>query len=291
MMSHATTGSEPALASRSPQMANQEYLLGTGTDEVTRLALQHRLWSDASVQAWRRAKLSVGQRVLDVGCGPCSAAMDMAEIVTQSGYVLGIDESQSFIDHANGLAAAHGTSQLEAQVGDVQDLESAVEGKESFDFAYARWVLCFVRDPDAVVRGIANALAKGGRLLVQDYFNFGAMTLAPRRPSHDIAVKATMQSWLELGGDPDIGARLPAMFHKHGLRLDDVRAHARVARGSDPMFAWPNTWWRTFAPKLVATGHLKQSDCNALIDDMQRIENGEGFIQCPLVYEFLATKI
>tara|TARA_R110002094_G_scaffold178525_1_gene157675 strand:+ start:222 stop:1040 length:819 start_codon:yes stop_codon:yes gene_type:complete len=272
-------------------MTEREYVLGTGDDELARLALQNRLWSDVSAQAFRRAQLQMGHRVLDVGCGPGYAACDLANLVTRYGSVFGVDESKAFVDQANLMAKARGIEHVTAKVGDVQQLDEVLDGQDPFDFAYARWVLCFVPDPDAVVRGIANALKPGGRVAVQDYFNYGSMTLAPRRRSHDLAVAATIRSWRSHGGDPDIGERLPAMFAKHGLRLDDVRAHLRIARGTDSMFSWPKTWWHTFAPKLVAMGELKQSDCDQLIDDLKTIEDGEGFVQCPPVYEFLATKL
>ncbi len=272
-------------------MTEREYVLGTGDDELARLALQNRLWGDVSAKAFRRAELKMGQRVLDVGCGPGYASFDLADVVTRYGSVLGVDESETFIEHATQMAEARGIAHFQGAVGDVQELDAVLEGQEPFDFAYARWVLCFVTDPEAVVRGIANALAPGGRLAVQDYFDYNSMTLVPRRRSHDLAVAATMRSWGDRGGDPDIGQRLPAMFEKRGFRLDDVRAHLRVARGSDTMFAWPNTWWHSFGPKLVAMGELAQSDCDELIDDLKKIEDGEGFVQCPAVYEFIATKI
>ncbi|MFY9341712.1 MAG: methyltransferase domain-containing protein, partial [Planctomycetota bacterium] len=71
----------------------REYVLGTGADELSRLGLQHRLWSDAAHQAWQRACIRPGQRVLDVGCGPGYAAFDLAQIVTAVGAVVGVDES------------------------------------------------------------------------------------------------------------------------------------------------------------------------------------------------------
>ena len=272
-------------------MSEREYVLGTGNDELERLALQNRLWSDVSTQTWRRAQLRIGHRVLDVGCGPGYASLDMTNLVTHQGKVIGIDESQAFVDQANQMAAARGIHHFDARVGDVQQLSKVLDEQGVFDFAYARWVLCFVPDPEAVIRGIANALRPGGRIAVQDYFGYGSMTLAPQRKSHDLAVAATIRAWRGHGGDPNIGERLPALFQKHGLLLDDIRAHLRVARGGDSMFAWPNTWWRTFAPKLVAMGELQQSDCDELMDDLKQIENGDGFVQCPPVYEFLATKI
>ena len=266
-------------------------MLGTGNDELARLALQHRLWSDAAVAAWRRAGLAPGQRALDVGCGPGHASFDLAQLVTPSGAVVAIDESSPVVEFANQQARHRGMPQLTARTGDVQRLADVLRDQPPFDLAYARWVLCFVPDPEAVVRGVARALRPGGRLVVHDYFNYASMTMAPRRQSHDRAVAATVKSWQARGGDPDVGQRLPALFAQHGLRLDELQVHTRVARGSDSMFAWVDSWWRTFAPKLVGMGLLAQRDCDDLVRDLEAVRGGAGFVQCPPVYEFVATRV
>jgi hypothetical protein len=38
-------------------------------------------------------------------------------------------------------------------------------------------------------------------------------------------------------------------------------------------------------------GELQQRDCDELFADLKQIEEGNGFVQCPPVYEFLATKL
>ncbi len=98
-------------------MAEREYVLGTGNDELMRLAQQHRLWSDAAVQAWQRAGLAPGQRVLDVGAGPGFASFDLAQMVTSTGAVIAVDESTSFVGYANEQAQLRGQPQLRARVG------------------------------------------------------------------------------------------------------------------------------------------------------------------------------
>jgi SAM-dependent methyltransferase len=272
-------------------MAEREYVLGTGGDELARLAQQHRLWSDAAVQAWQRAGIRPGMRVLDVGCGPGYAAFDLAQLVTATGAVVGVDEAAGFVAHANEQARARALPQLRCVTGDVQRLGAVVRDEAPFDLAYARWVLCFVRDPAAVVRGVAAALARGGHFVIHDYFNYGAMTTAPRRRSHDLAVAATMRSWREQGGDPDVVGRVPAMLAEAGLELVHVHAHQRVARGTDAMFTWPETWWRTFAPKLVARGLLAAADCEQLLADLAAIRaSATDFVVCPTVYELIARK-
>lgn len=299
-----------------------EYVLGTGRDELDRLALQHRLWSDAAHAAWRTAGLRLGHRVLDVGCGPGFASFDLAQLVGQKGLVVGVDESRTFIDHLNRQASARLLPQLHGQLGDVQNLSAALstlphdrisrkapERNEeadpeprsdgfpsgspvaSFDLAYARWVLCFVADPESVVRAVASFLAPGGRFVIHDYFNYRTMTMAPRRRSFDRVVEATMASWAAHGGDSDVCARLPQLLERAGLRLDHLSAHQRIARGNDAMFAWPDTWWRNYAPKLVAMGLITQADCDELLRDLDDVARSTSdFIVCPPVYELIAVK-
>lgn len=268
-----------------------EYVLGTGDDELARLSQQHRLWSDAALAAWKRAGIDAGRRVLDVGCGPGYAAMDVAQIVGPAGAVVGVDESPNFIAFLDEQARFRRLTQLRGIVGDVQNLPAALGGEKPFDLIYARWVLCFVPDPEAVIRGIAAALRPGGRVVIHDYFNYTSMTAAPRRNSHDKAVAATFQSWKQRGGDPDICGRAPKMLHTAGLRVEHITVHSRIARGGEAMFQWPLVWWRTFAPKLVEKGLLAQADCDELLRDLDEIAaDPTQFIQCPPVYEIIAAR-
>lgn len=272
-------------------MQPREYVLGTGRDELERLALQHRLWSDAAHAVWRRACIQAGQRVLDVGCGPGYAAFDLAQLVTAAGSVVGVDESSGFIDHLNQQATVRGLTQLRGVVGDVQRLAEQFGEGGAFDLAYARWVLCFVKDPAAVVRGVAALLKPGGRFVVHDYFNYRTMTMAPRRTSHDKAVAATIKSWEDRGGDTDICGRLPQMLADAGLELTHLDVHSRVARPGESMFQWPVIWWHIYAPKLVSLGLLEQSDCDQLFRDLDDLaQRGTGFILCPSVFEIVAIK-
>lgn len=272
-------------------MSERPYVLGTGNDELVRLAQQHRLWSDAAHAAWLRARIGPGQRVLDVGSGPGFASFDLAPLVTASGAVVAVDESPNFIGFVNDQAQTRFLPQLRGKVGDVHHLEPTLTGEAPFDFAYARWVLCFVRDPAAVVRSVAKALRPGAHFVIHDYFNYGSMTPGPRRKSHDVVVAATMKSWRDKGGDPDVMARVPTLLLANGFSIEHMQAHTRVARGCDAMFAWVDTWWRTFAPKLVGMGLISAADCEQLFADLTAIRNSEGeFVQCPTVYEVIARK-
>ncbi|MBC7773017.1 MAG: class I SAM-dependent methyltransferase [Pyrinomonadaceae bacterium] len=301
-------------ASSSPQPDHPaQYVLGTGRDELDRLGFQHRLWSDAAHGLWRQAGIAIGQRVLDVGCGPGFASFDMAQIVglegdgttaapgRGGGCVVGVDESASYVAYYNDQAEHRGLHRCSAVVGDVQNLPGVLRSPPSgsaraatshFDLAYARWVLCFVPRPEDVVAGVGAALKTGGRFCVHDYFNYNSMTMAPKRPSHDRAVAATIASWQARGGDTDIMGRLPRILKDHGFRVDHIGVHQRIARGRDTMFHWPDVWWRIYAPKLVQMGFLAKEDQEQLFRDLEEIAHSDtDFIVAPPVYEIIATKL
>src|SRR5678816_202122 len=76
----------------------QDYVLGTHDEELNRLGLQHRVWRPRALDAWRRAGFTIGQTILDVGCGPGYATLDLAEIAGTTGRVVAMDRSARFLD-------------------------------------------------------------------------------------------------------------------------------------------------------------------------------------------------
>ncbi|MBI3871900.1 MAG: methyltransferase domain-containing protein [candidate division Zixibacteria bacterium] len=87
---------------------DKDYILGTHDEEIDRLALQHRVWRPRALDGWQRAGFTVGKTILDVGCGPGHAAIDLAEIVGPTGKVIAIDRSRRFLDFLESTCANRG---------------------------------------------------------------------------------------------------------------------------------------------------------------------------------------
>jgi ubiquinone/menaquinone biosynthesis C-methylase UbiE len=77
--------------------SEKEYVLGTDRAELERLGLQHQLWLAQAVAAWERAGFRRGHRILDVGCGPGFATVDLAQRVGPRGKFVAVDISQRFL--------------------------------------------------------------------------------------------------------------------------------------------------------------------------------------------------
>ncbi|MFQ5655262.1 MAG: methyltransferase domain-containing protein [Planctomycetota bacterium] len=265
-----------------------EYLLGTGSDELDRLRFQHEVWRETTEALWRRAGFTTGQRLLDLGCGPGTASIDLARIVGPGGQVIAVDESERF------LATLEAESRR-LELRWITPLKTEVEGLDlppgSIDGAYARWLLCFLPEPSEVVRRVARALRPGGVFVVVDYFNYLATTLAPRCAPFDRALRAVAESWRRSDGDLDIGSSLPGIFLADGLEIREIRTVARTARPGEPFWEWVERFFRGYAPRLREMGLLTVEEVEALLDAWrQRAENPASFLYVPPMLELIGVR-
>jgi ubiquinone/menaquinone biosynthesis C-methylase UbiE len=271
---------------------NEEYILGTGEQESARLGLQHRLWAASAHVLWERAGILPGMTILDVGCGPGHATMDLAEIAGPRGHVYAVDESALFLKQLHDRAAARQLRNVERILGDAQQIHQLLPHLlAKADFAYARWVLCFVPDPEAVVAGVAALLKRGGCIAIQDYFSYESMTLAPRRDAFSRGVQAIGRSWRDRGGDPDIAARLPGLLRQHGLEVTYLNVNQRVATPDSTIWQWPDSFWQNYLPRLVEMGYLTGDEAAAFEAAWaQAASDPDSFMMLPPVWDIIARK-
>lgn len=100
-----------------------------------------------------------GRRLLDVGCGDGTHAIEAAR---RGARVTGVDADRAMIDAAARRALEGGVS-IDLGIADVRALPF---GANTFDLVTAVTVLCFVPDATGAIREMARVLTPGGRLVV-----------------------------------------------------------------------------------------------------------------------------
>lgn len=172
-----------------------------------------------------------GWRCLEVGAGTGTIAEWLSERVGSKGRVLATDLSLALMEQ-RGLAADN----LELRRHDVL-VDPLPEGE--FDLIHSRFVLEHLPGRlDALAR-MANALAPGGWLVIEE-MTFGTEKAASRRGAALIGgVIQTLKLLLQRNGwDGAFGRQLPIHFHRLGLTEVGAEGTQVVLIGGTPSVDW-----------------------------------------------------
>src|SRR5262245_52509464 len=183
-----------------------EYWLGTNDQEVQRLHLQHTVWKPFATDAWKRAGFTIGQILLDLGCGPGFATLDLAAIVGSEGKIFAIDQSKGFLEF---LISTCNARALRNVVANEVNLNAGSIPAKNVDGVWARWIFAFVRDPHRLLREVAGAMKPGASIVIHEYFQYSTWRFIPPLAELEEFVRTVIRVWKEGGGDPDVGLQLP----------------------------------------------------------------------------------
>jgi SAM-dependent methyltransferase len=266
----------------------KDYVLGTHDDEISRLGLQHRVWRPRALDAWRRAGFTTGQTILDIGCGPGYASMDLAEIVGPSGRVVAIDRSRRFLDALEAMSRDRKLSNiLTSEV----DLDEGNLPNVGADGAWARWVFAFVKRPRTLLYRVRDALKPGGVCVVHEYFDYSTWRITPRFPEIEEFVQAVMASWREGGGEPDIGLELLVWIRELGFEITSIAPIVEVVPPSNFVWQWPKVFVHVGVRRLVELGYLTTNRAQAIEKAFEASEaDPHALMITPAVVEIIAVR-
>ncbi len=149
--------------------------------------LRSHRWRTAENSAgYLLPRLRPGTRVLDVGCGPGTITMDLADLVGPGGSVTALERSEDALGLARAEAQRRGTGNVDFLVGDVAALEVP---DASYDVVHAHQVLQHVDDPVRALREMRRVTRPGGVVAARDS-DYEAFAWHPRLPELD--------RWLEV---------------------------------------------------------------------------------------------
>jgi SAM-dependent methyltransferase len=180
--------------------------------------------------------LRPGLALLDVGCGPGTITIDLAQRLAP-GPVVGIDASADVIAEARAAATEAGTD-ARFDTGDVYAL---AHEDASFDVVHAHQVLQHVSDPVAALREMRRVCRPQGVVAARDSI-YRAFTWYPAAPG--------LQRWLEVycgvaeanGGEPDAGSHLRAWCLEAGFSSVTASATAWCFASDDDRAWWGGLW-------------------------------------------------
>jgi len=268
------------------EMAKErDYILGTHEAEMKRLGLQHTVWQPYVLEGWQKAGINVGSSVLDVGCGPGYATQDLLNIVGTSGKVVGVERSHQFIENCQKKFSAHNNA-------DFHELDLMLDELPggNFDFAWCRWVACFVNDPKLLVRKIAGALKAGGKVIFHEYINYDGWRVLPPNKYHKEFKQSVISSWRETGGEPDIAEHLLTYLLDEGFEITRTKPLTFCINSNHLFWQWPKTFIEVNLKRQLELGLVTEQWINDVLESYTYKKPGEVYMTTPTVLEIIATK-
>jgi len=267
----------------------RDYVLGTHDEELARLGLQHRVWRPVVLDCWRKAGITVGSRVLDIGAGPGYATVDLAEIVGPAGEVVALERSNKFVNALREAVRARSLTNVK-----IHELDLMTDSfpEDEFDFSWCRWVLSFVSDPALLVQKLGDAMRQGSMSIFHEYGHYETWRFFPRLPNQERFREHVIATWRESGGEPDSAPSLPALLSANGFVIRSATPHIFCVRPNDYMWQWPATFIATYLPRLIEMGRIDQKFADQVRADLAGAEkNANALMITPLVLEIVAEKL
>ena len=269
--------------------ADRDYILGTHEKEISRLGLQHDVWRPVVLDCWKRAGISAGKRVLDIGAGPGYAAIDLAEIVGPTGEVVALERSSKFVNAFREMVRARSPGNIQIHEIDLMtdDLPAG-----DYDFAWCRWVVSFVDDPPLLIKKLGRDMPKGSLSIFHEYGHYETWRFFPRLPMQERFREHVIATWRESGGEPDGAAQLPELLSDNGFVICSSRPHVFCLRPDDYMWQWPATFIEIYLPRLIEMGRIDEEFADKVRGDLASAERNRNVLMLtPLVLEIIAEKL
>ena len=178
-----------------------------------------------------------GMNLLDVGCGPGTITLGLAQAV-HPGHVIGVDHDAEHVKAARALAAERGVTNATFEEGDAMALRFE---DSSFDTAFENDLLTHLsHNATRAARDVYRVLKPGGFFGARDVdaeaVVWGHLTDPIRQ------LDRLMMAWQQSrGSDITLGKRLPAILREAGFTptvksvsadtkgdAEAVRSHARI---------------------------------------------------------------
>jgi ubiquinone/menaquinone biosynthesis C-methylase UbiE len=265
-------------------------VMGHDDRERRRLSLQASILNPLSDQLLRRAGLSAGLHVLDIGCGIGELSMLAARLVGRRGRVTGIDIDEGALALASARASEQGLDHVDFVHADV----AAYRTDALYDAVIGRHILIHTPDPLAVVRIAHSRLTPGGVAVFQE-FDFSVVHRPfPEAPLCERSMEI-FRAFFAKAAHGNIGTRLFRLFVDAGFPLPECRVEYPMDGGADsPFYEWIAESLRSILPRAEGLGLVRSDEVVAIDSLAERLRQeaiaGAGCAPGPAMIGCFARK-
>lgn len=270
--------------------ANAEYVMGHTDRERRRLALQAAILNPQTDSFLRRAGISAGMSVLDLGCGIGEVSLIAARLIGPHGKLHGIDLDPSALEIARQRIRSAGHDHVTFEQANVSEHVPA----EQYDAVIGRHILIHTKDAVEVLKAVVAMVRDGGLVAFQEYDLSWLPRNYPDMPLVSDVRDRIIEFFTRAVPRPDIGSQLFHLMQEAGLPPAECRAECVMDGGPhSPVYEWIAETVMSLAPKFDALGMrpLEDADSESLARKMrEEALQKRGVILGPMMVGAFARK-
>jgi SAM-dependent methyltransferase len=242
-----TSNSPISAVNASPTSHAGNYAMGFTDRERKRLMQQGAVLREPTAALFRAAGIGAGMHILDIGSGAGDVAMLAADLVGPTGSVLGLDRDAVSVAWATARVADAGYTNIQFQRCEFHHFTDA----RQFDGLVGRFILMYLPDPAAILKGLAVRLRTGAAVaFFEPDFTFPGVSVPEVplfRQCGDWVVAALRAS----GARVDMGMRLYHTYRAAGFIKAGCMASHLSGCGHQPGLAsYFSETVRSLLPKI-----------------------------------------
>lgn len=224
-------------------------------------------------------KIRSGHHILDVGCGTGDDVRSLAEMVGETGRVVGIDSSKAMVTEAR--KRSKGLLPIEYRVGDAQKLNFAAN---SFEACRAERVFVHLSDPRQALVEMVRVTRTGGRIVVIDP-DFETVILDNKnqiltRRLLNFACTGVRNGWM--------GRQLPRLFKE--TKLSDISIFADTLIMTDYCIANELLALEETVNLAQETNVVSRAEATAWLEDMEQSSQNGNFFAAITIFAVVGQK-
>lgn len=266
------------------------YVMGHNDRERRRLALQAALLNPLTDSFLRRAGVSAGMRVLDLGCGIGEVTLIAARLVGPHGQVHGIDVDAAALEIAQGRIRSAGHDNVTFEQIDL----AAHAPSGAYDAVIGRHILIHTKDALAILKKAVGMVGNGGLIAFQEYDLSWFPPGYPELPLMVHVIEQIVEFFRRAVPRPSIGTQLFYLMQEAGLTAPECRAEAVIDGGPySPIYEWLAETLISLSPRFQALGMKPLADTDGPTLTKQLREEGlekRGVTLGPLIVGAFARK-
>jgi 2-polyprenyl-3-methyl-5-hydroxy-6-metoxy-1,4-benzoquinol methylase len=183
--------------------AQPDYVMGHTDRERRRLALQAAILNPLTDSFLRRAGVSAGMCVLELGCGIGDVSLIAARLIGPHGQLHGIDLDPAALEIARQRIRSAGHDHVTFEQVDVAEHRPI----QQYDAIIGRHILIHMKDALAVLKSAVSMVRDGGLIAFQEYDLSVRCRSYPEMPLLFSVGNQIIEFFLRAVPKPDIGTQ------------------------------------------------------------------------------------